>query len=355
MKPRIIIYLLVFLLIGLLVYHKITAPKQDSVSQNPGKPSGPSLVNAVIIKARKLDNDIAASGSVLANEEAELRSEINGKITGIFFHEGSKVSKGELLVKINDADLQAQLHKSQLMLQLAQDKVNREKKLLSINGISQEEYDQNVNAMTTTQADIELLKAQIAKTEIHAPFSGVVGLKNISEGNFVTPTTLIAAIQQLEPVKIDFSVPEKYEGMFIVGSPSFFAIQGSDKQYNAKIYAIEPKVDMATRTIKVRALCDNKDGTVLPGAFVEVHLPLKEIGNAIMVPTEAIIPILKGEKVYISHGDSAVSKKIKAGIRTDTQVQVLEGIKEGDTVIVTGIMGLKSGSKLKFLSIKKED
>jgi membrane fusion protein (multidrug efflux system) len=355
MKRSSVVYLLIALLLCGLIILKIAKPKKNAVNQPPpGAASGPSLVNAVIVHTQKLANDITASGTIIANEEAELRSEINGKITAIYFHEGSKVQKGELLVKIYDADLQAQLRKSGYQKQLALEKVEREKKLLAISGISQEEYDQNLNAVNTIKADVDLLNAQISKTEIRAPFNGTIGLKNISVGNYVSPTNLIASIQQIEPIKIDFSIPEKYEGTFEVGSPVVFTVQGSSRSRKAKIYALEPKVDLATRSIKARAIYDNNDRSVLPGAFAEVHIILKEVPNAIMIPTQAVIPVLKGEKVMLSKNGKAKPQNITSGVRTDTHVQVLSGLKADDTVIVTGIMGLKPGAKLKFLSLNEQ-
>ena len=305
-------------------------------------------VSAFIAHTEKLDNKVYASGSVLANEEVELRPEASGKIMQIYFKEGSHADKGDLLLKINDADLQAQLKKLQLQIKLAAEQSERQKKLLDISGISQSDYDISLNQLNSLKADEEYTRAQIAKTELRAPFSGVIGLKNVSDGSYASPAQTIAWFQQIDPVKIDFSIPEKYGAVVRKGDKIIFTSSNSKETLNGEVYAIQPRIDMATRTLQVRALSPNKEGKIIPGSFVKVQLILKEFDDAIMVPTEAVVPVMKGKNIFVYRNGIAKAQKVETGIRTDEKIQVLDGIKSGDTVITTGIMQLRDGMPVKI-------
>ena len=348
--------LIILLVIAALAFFKI---KFLSDSTPPAGPkaqdkSQPVPVSAYVVKPQKLDNKIFATGTVLANEEVTLVPEIAGKIVSINFKEGSKVSKGELLVKISDADLQAQLKKLQLQEKLAADNEAREKKLLDVSGISQMEYEAVLSQLNSAKADLELTQAQIAKTELRAPFDGTIGLKYVSEGSYVNPSSAakIATIQQLDPVKVDFSIPEKYAASVHTGDSIYFSLQGSDEKFRGVIYAAEPKIDLNTRTLGLRAISPNKQGKIFPGAFAKIELQLKETPNSILIPTEALIPELKGQKVFVSRNGKAKSQKVETGIRTPSQIQITNGLQTGDTVITTGIMQLKDDSPLKIISVQ---
>jgi len=346
--------LIIVLVVAALVFIKIkflTSDNPQGGMQQQGK-AQTTIVNAYVVKPQNLDNKIYISGTVLANEEVVLLPEVPGKIVSINFTEGNKVSKGELLVKINDADLQAQLKKLQLQEKLASDNEAREKKLLDVNGISQMEYDGILTQLNTVKADVQFTQAQISKTEIHAPFDGVIGLKYVSEGSYISPTVKIASIQQTDPVKIDFSIPEKYSSLVEKGDSIRFTLQGSEEKFGGKIYAIEPKIDMNTRTVQLRAISKNKEGKIFPGSFAKIELILKQSPNSILIPTEALIPELKGQKVFLCKNGKAQSQKVETGIRTDTQIQITSGLQAGDTVLTTGIMQLKQDAPVKIMERK---
>lgn len=348
--------LIIVLFVGSLLTIKfLFFPSESSKGEKKGGNSGggaPSNVTAIIIKAEKLSNEVYASGTILANEEVQLQPELSGKIIQLNFQEGSRVSRGQLLVKINDADLQANYKKLQLQYALADQKLQREKKLLDINGISQEEFDIIQNQYNVIKSEMDFATAQIAKTEIKAPFDGVIGLKHVSEGAYVSSNTVIANIQQINPVKIDFSVSERYSSIVKKGDKLSFTIEGNEEKFMAQIFAIEPKIDMATRTLQVRAICSNTKGDIYPGSFARVQLALNDIDSALMVPTEAVIPDLKGKKVYRIKDGKAESIKIITGLRTDEKIQVTEGLSIGDTIIVRGIMSLKPGASVKVTDLK---
>ena len=320
-------------------------------NQQQGKPS-PTVVSVYVIKPEKLENILTASGTIVANEEVELKPEIAGKIVSLPLKEGTEVTQGQLLVKINDADFQAQLRKLQLQYDLADKNLKRQAELLKINGISQSDYDVAQNAESTIKADMDYEQSQIAKTEIHAPFNGIIGLKNASEGAYVSIGTIIATVLQIDPLKIDFSVSERYVPFIKKGVKVVFNIDGLKDDINGEIYAIEPKIDMNTRTFMVRAICPNKAKTIFPGEFANIKVLLKDIDDAVMVPTEAVIPELRGKKVYIVKNGKAKPVPVETGIRNSGDVQILNGLQIGDTVVTTGIMSLKPDAPVKIIQSK---
>ncbi len=350
-RPLISIILIVVVLLVLkFIFFNSNSAKNlppAATSKNPAIP-----VSGIIVHTEHLNNNVFATGTVLANEEVELRPEASGKIIQINFKEGTPVSKGDLLIKINDSDLLAQLKKLQLQIKLASEQEEREKKLLTINGVSQEEYDIALNQLNSLKADEEYTQAQIAKTELRAPFTGIIGLKNVSEGSYASPSQSIAWLQQIDPVKIDFSVPEKYGAIVHKGDKIIFTASNSRDTMRGEVYAIQPRIDVATRTLEIRALSPNKEGKIIPGSFVKVNLTLKQFSDAIMVPTQAIVPVLKGKTIFVYRNGKAESQAIETGIRTDTEVQVISGIQPGDTIITTGLMQLRGGMTVNLTNVK---
>lgn len=348
-KSRIII----FSIIGVVILAAILIPKlSDEKSESPNNTLGGKgsllQVRGIVLKYQTIDNNILVSGGVLADEEVELKSEISGKVTAIYFTEGRSVTKGDSLVKINDSELQAQLQRLKYRKELLSDIEFRQKKLLEKNAISQEEYDTALNELNVNKAETEVIRAQIDKTLIKAPFNGIIGLRNVSEGSFVTNQTLIASLQSINQVKIDFAIPEKYSSDIKTGDRVSFKISGSETRYNATVYAIEPKIDPMTRTLKIRAKASNPGLKLLPGSFADVEVILKKIDNTILVPTESVVPELKGQKVFLVKDGKAFPQSIQTGIRTDKYVQVLSGLNQNDTLITTGILQVKPGMPVKI-------
>lgn len=352
---KVLLYVFIALVIGLLgwlIYHRVSvnaAEKQKA--KGPGGPPNKLSVNGYVVKTQVIDNNIEAAGTLLASEEVELHPETSGRIVTLNISEGKKVAKGTLLLKLYDADLQAQLTKLNLQKAIAEANEKRQSQLLGISAIGQQEYDLAKNQVNNIESDIALTKAQIEKTEIRAPFSGSLGLKNVSVGAYVSPANVISTLQQFNPLKMDFAVPEKYAASLLPGTQLELTIDGHSKTYKAKVYAIEPKVDEATRSIKVRALLDNNNAQLLPGTFAKVKLPLNSIPNALMVPTQAIIPEARGKKLLVMNGGKAEFRQVKTGERNETYIQVTEGVQAGDTVIVTGIMYVKPTSNVVITKI----
>ncbi len=317
--------------------------------------SSPLPVNAVVLVPSKLDNRLVFTGSILANESLELRAEASGKISKIFFEEGRPVKKGQLLLEINDDELVAQLEKQKHNRKLNQDIEFRQRKLLEKDAISQEEYDNALNRLNTTIADIKLLEAQLAKTRIYAPFDGIIGFRFVSEGAYINSNTTVATLYNLNPAKIEFNLPGRYSTQIRAGKKIRFTVENDSKTFEGEVYAVEPQIDLNTRTLKVRALADNPDGVLLPGQFARVELILETIENALLVPTEAIVPDLQGHKVFVNHGGKAKEERVEIGIRTDREVEILSGLKAGDTVITTGILQLRQGSPVRVNVINQQN
>ncbi|MCJ8167043.1 efflux RND transporter periplasmic adaptor subunit [Pontibacter sp. E15-1] len=309
-------------------------------------------VDVFVVSPSAFQNKITSTGTVLPNEEVELRSEVAGRVTGINFEEGSRVRKGQLLLSVNAQEMQAQLQKLQSNQKLYHDMEQRQRTLLEKDYISRQEYDQVSNQLATATADIQALKAGLAKAYIRAPFDGVIGLRQVSEGSYVTASTPIARIVDISPVKVEFSIPGRYSQMVKNGDKITFTAEGSPTAYEATIYATQPIIDPATRTMQVRALYPNTNEEVKPGAFVKVNLGLKEVEKAILIPTESIIPEATGHKVFLAKGGKAVPKMIKIGQRSETLIQVLEGLAPGDTIIQSGVLQARPGADLTIRKVK---
>lgn len=355
---RIALGFILLLVLFLIALPKLDVFKEDSepeatAAAPPSTPAGGSVipVNAVIVKPQKIENKIKVSGSILANESAQLRSEMSGRISKIYFKEGDRIKKGELLVRINDEELRAQLERLKYTQKLYQETENRNKQLLEREAISREEYEIALTELNTAQADIKLVEAQIAKSQLRAPFDGIIGLRYISEGSYVTPTTDIASFFNIDYSKIDFSVPGKYSGVVNVGDNVYFSVENSPETFQGRVYAIEPQVDPTTRTLRMRAISENKGRKVIPGQFASIELILDAVENALMVPTESIVPEQDGHKIFLANNGKAQPVQVKLGLRTPQQVEVVSGLKPQDTVITTGLLQIRQGSPINVTSI----
>ncbi|MEI6048922.1 MAG: efflux RND transporter periplasmic adaptor subunit [Bacteroidota bacterium] len=339
--------LLIIFFTGIVFYPKykpflIKKMKGKGIVQEPLR-QGQQKLNAVgyIIVPTKMSELINSTGTLQPDEQVDLSFETSGKIVGINFTEGTRVKKGDLLAKINDRPLQAQLEKLEVQLKMAEAKEFRQRSLLDKDAISQESYDQVQTDVQSIKADINLIKSRISETELRAPFDGIIGLRYLSEGSYATSSTKIAKLIKISPIKIEFSIPEKYASEIKIGYPITFNIDGSNEVYKASVYAVDPKIDIDTRTIVLRALYPNKDEELKSGRYAGITLQLSQIDNAIAVPTEALIPEMDGVRVFIYKQGKAQSVKVNTGLRTESKIQITNGLKSGDTLITTGIMQLR--------------
>ena len=342
---------LLFILAFISILIACDTPKQDAKST---KQSGTvSFLEGFVVKPTIVDQFISVSGTLKPYEETVLMPEVTGRVIKINLPEGKFVKAGTLLVKLFDEDLQAQLHKSQAQLQITEQMQERQSELMKVSGISQSDYDQTVLQVHSIKADIEVLDVQIHKTEVLAPFDGVIGLRNISVGAEVTPSTALATIRAVKQLKLDFSIPEKYSDDAKTGTKVLFSVQGNDKKYEASVMATEEGIDINTRNLKVRAVVNMNAASLIPGAFANVELRLKENKNALMIPTQAIIPQERSKKIIIAKGGRAKFLTIKTGVRQASNIEVLDGLAAGDTVVTTGILFIKPGAVLAFSKVTK--
>lgn len=324
----------------------------DAGEAAPERP--PMTVQVVVLQPRPLDHTLIATGTLLANEEVELVSETAGRVTQIGFEEGDRVSAGQVLLRINDDDLQAELRQVEANLELAREDERRKEQLLAVSGISREALDAARTARIALEAQADVLRARIAKTVMRAPFSGAVGLRGISPGAYVAPGTAIARLWQLSPIKIEFAVPERSGRGLRPGTRITFTLEGDPTVHEAEVYAVEPGVDATNRTVRVRARHPNTEGRLIPGSFARVELALERISDGITVPTESLMPDIQGQKVFVLREGKVTSQRVDVGIRLPKSVQLTSGVQPGDTVLVTGLLAVREGMPVKAVPMGNE-
>jgi membrane fusion protein, multidrug efflux system len=320
--------------------------KEAQQQQRGGSQRPPVRAEAITVSTSTLLDNIEIPGSIVANETTEIHPEVSGLITRIYFKEGSYVSKGSILFKLNDADLQAQLRKLQVQQRIARSNESRSSELLKIGGISRQDYDAAQLQTSNTSADIAIIQTQIAKTVIRAPFSGKVGFRLVSVGAYVSPATVMTTLSQTNNLKLDFTVPEKYIPQIKSGQFVNFTVEGMDKKYTGRIVASESNITENTRTLQVRAAVQGDASGLTPGGFAKVTLNFEPDPNAIVIPTQAIIPQARGKKVYVFQGGVAKFIDVETGIRDSSTVQITKGLKVGDTVLLTGLLSLRPEGKV---------
>jgi membrane fusion protein (multidrug efflux system) len=349
MKKKKIIYIglpvlvLIIYVVYVLFFSKSTGAKAEQPQMNKGG-NAPISAQVYVVNASEFSNGIQAAGTLLANEEVDIVSEIAGKVVGVYFEEGKAVTKNQLLIKVEDTDLQAQLKRAEYQLKLLSERLNRQTILLGKDAVSREEFDQVQTDYNILLADIELLKTKIAKTEIKVPFSGTIGFRNISIGSYLQPNTVISHLSDQNKLKIEFSIPEKYASTSLIGKKIVFKTEASDKEYEALVYAVDSKLDITTRTIVVRGMYNNTKGNLKSGMFARLTLVTENSSDVILIPTEAIVPEMGGKKVWVISDGKAQSRVITTGFRSNNNIEVLSGLEVGDTVMITGLMQVREGS-----------
>jgi len=325
--------------------------KEAANKLTTGPPPAPR-VDGYIVKVIPVTEMLELPGSIIANESTEIHPEISGRMTYLNASEGKAVGKGTLIAKIYDGDLSAQLNKLRVQLKVQEQTAKRYEELLKINGVSQQEYDMITLQSNNIRADMAIVQSNILRTEIRAPFSGILGLKMVSPGAYITPQTVLTTLRQNSQLKLDFTLPEKFTGQLRTGQLVSFTSEGNDKIYNAKIIATESGISEESRSLRVRALVNNNDGKLLPGSFAKVKIGFEPDANAIMIPSQAIVPQARGKKVVVYRGGSIFFEDVTTGVRDTAMVQITNGLKVGDTIITTGLMSLKPNGKVVLNKVK---
>src|SRR5882724_10187713 len=326
--------------------------KEDPSSKPRSNP--PTIVDVILATPQSITNHIEVNGTVVANEYVELHPEANGRLIFLNVPEGRMIKAGTIIARVNDADLKAQIQKTKVQLELAQKTEERYKQLIAVNGINQSDYDAALNVVNGYKADIEYTQALLDKTVVKAPFDGIVGLRQVSLGAFVSTATMIATIQQLDKIKIDVTLPEEYGNILKIGGMVDVETDATTSiRKKATILAIEPQVNQTTRNIKVRAILQT--GKANPGGFVKVYVDAGEDKNALMVPTNCIIPDDKNKQVVLVRNGKADFVNVQTGLRQSNNVEITSGIKEGDSVVVTGVLFARPKSSLKIRKVMTLD
>jgi membrane fusion protein (multidrug efflux system) len=299
-----------------------------------------------------VSDKIEVPGSLLPSDQTQIKSEVSGRVVQSNFKEGTTVEKGALLVKLFDGDLQNQLKKLEIQLQIAEKTQERQSELLKINGISQQDYDLAQLNVQTLSVDIEATKIAISKTEIRAPYRGQVGLRNLSLGTYISPSDIITTLRQVSELKLEFSIPEKYAKEINKGNKVFFKVDGGAQLHTATVIATENSVEQTTRTLRVRAIVNRNHAELVPGIFASVNLLLGKNKNALMVPTQAVIPSARNKQVIVLRKDVAQFVTVETGVRDSVFVQIVNGIKAGDTIITSWLMVVRPNSKVKVMRMK---
>ena len=348
---NVILTVLAFICAGAIVYKAVWS-KPAQAESSGGLSRSPLPVNLLIVKHESFTEILPVTGSIEANESVVLKSEVSGKITGIFFNEGQRIAKGTLLIKVYDDDLQAQLAKASANLKLSEDVEARQRQLLEKEGISRQEYDGSFANLQAAQADVALLQSQISKTEIKAPFDGTIGFRKVSPGEYITPGVDIASLVNDNPAKIQFVVPEKYSQMLGRNTVIKYRLEGQYTDRTATVYAVAPTIDQNTRTLQLKALTPNPNGTLIPGAFAKIEVQMQTQNNVVLIPAKSILSESKGQKVYLYRGGKVQPVMVETGTRTNDRVEIVKGIVPGDTVIITGMMQITPRTTVKPVMIQ---
>lgn len=322
----------------------------------PAQSSAPSpvRVNAFKVQRSRFSETLSASGTVLADEDVELRAEVGGRVVTIGFEEGARVAKGALLIKLDDAELQAIRRRALHRRDLAMLREQRLAQLVQQKLVRQEEYDTALSEMRVQEAELALVEAQIAKTEIRAPFEGMVGLRYVSLGAFVNAASRLATLHGLTRVKIDFSIPERYASRLTIGTPVQITNAAGDRT-TGQVYAVDPRVDPLTRTCMLRAIATNQSGVLHPGGLADIELTLQETDDALFVPADAILSNATGKHVFVVHDDEVQVRPIRSGSRNASHVQVVSGLNDGEIVVTSGLQQLRAGSRVVLASVMQSD
>ncbi len=328
-----------------------TKRKEEASTQQRSGARPPAQVAGYIVKTDVVAESVEVPGTIVAAESTEIHPEVSGRVVSLNVREGAQVGKGALIAKLYDGDLQAQKRKLQVQLKIAQSTADRHEKLMEIGGISRQDFDVSALQVSNLRADLDVINTEIRRTEVRAPFSGKLGLKEISTGAYVTPVTVITSIQKTSNLRVDFTVPEKYTSQIKKGQYVNFTVEGNNRAYTAVVMATESGISQATRSLTIRAQVKGDATDLVPGGFAKVRINFEPDPNALLIPTQAVIPQARGKKVYVYNNGVANFVDVTTGVRDSAQVQITSGLKAGDTVIVTGLLSLKPESKVALKQI----
>lgn len=328
----------------------LTTPQAQAQQAGPRA----TAVEAAPVRTGTVVVDITAVGSLIANESVVIRPEIAGRITEINFSEGETVAKGDRLIALDDTELRAQLADSLAMAELNKLNFDRAKELSQRKLMSRQEFDQAQANLTQSQAQQALVQARLDKSVLHAPFNGVIGLRHVSPGDYVEPGQDLVSLVDIEPLKLDFRIPEIYLSQLEQEQEVEVHIDGfPNTAFNGSVYAIAPTIDETTRSILLRARILNEERTLRPGMFARVILTLETRPDALLIPEQALVPIDSDRFVYRVVDGKAVLQKVETGQRRDGEVEIVEGLSAYEMIVTAGQMKISDGAAIKVVEPPK--
>jgi membrane fusion protein (multidrug efflux system) len=339
--------------LGAYAYYANRAPSSGvggTVSPGPGAkgpggpPGAPVAVEVARVAITTVQEDVDAVGTLRSNEAVVVRPEISGRIERLNFTEGAAVQKGQVIVALDDSVPAAELAQAKANLALAESNYSRTQELEKQKFVSATARDQALNALRVAQANVQLMEARLAKTKIVAPFGGIIGIRQVSVGDFVKEGQDLVTLEDISALKVDFRVPEQFVAVLKPGQTVEMATDAlPGRKYVATLDAIDPLVDQAGRAVLLRARLKNSDGKLRPGMFVRTRLIVSQRDNALIVPEEALVPV-GGDQFVFRVADGQVQRvKIDVGVRRAGMVEVKQGLAPDDVVVTAGQLRLRDG------------
>ncbi len=307
----------------------------------------PSPVEIVAAATGRVADQVEALGTLAANESVSVAPEVAGRITAFRFTEGETVEAGAVLVELDATIARAEQEQARAALALAEDVFERNRTLVQRGAGTQVNLEQATAQLATARANVAASAARLEKLTINAPFRGVVGLRSVSVGTIVQPGQAIATLAGIDPVKLDFGVPELFLSAVRVGQTVDVTVDAvPGRKFQGQVFAIDPVVDPAGRALRLRATIPNADGVLRPGLFARVNLTTGVRDDAVLVPEAALVVGTGGasQAVYIVRDNRAALAPVKAGRRVDGKVEIVEGVAAGDQVVVAGQQSLRDGA-----------
>jgi len=320
-------------------------PQNAPPERSAAPPDQLAAVQTVRLKPTAFESKLTFNGTLVADNAIDIKSELRGKIDSIAFDDGQPVATGDLIVKIESGELAAELSSVREQLGLATTNAQRLQNLFSSGSVTASERDDAVSRREVLKAEERRLALRLDKSSILAPFSGTLGLREVSLGDLVEADTLITTLQSIDDLKVDFSVPERYQALLRVGTPVTLWVTGYEEPFSAEVRAISPRVDVATRTIRVRAHVANQARQLRPGNYARVELISRDEA-ALLVPSVAVLQSLEAVSVFTVREGVVVRKEVTTGNRSATQVQILQGLQPGEQVITSGVQSVRDGQRV---------
>jgi membrane fusion protein, multidrug efflux system len=306
--------------------------------------SPPIAVDVYTLAPEAFEVQVPATGTLLARESVEIVSELSRRLLKVHAEEGRAVRKGDVLFELDAADLRAELAKTAVQTRMAQVTLERTQKLASEGLSQQQELDLARARVDELSADRTLLEVTLSKTLIRAPFAGRLGLRRVSEGAWLSSNTVLSTLQDSASLKLDFTLPERYAGAVAQGGAFRFRVDGKGEGFHGTISALEPLVDVATRSLRVRGVVDGSSG-LMPGSAASIEVPLR-VEQALLVPSIALLPGVDGRRVYIADKGVVRSVVVEVGLRAGDRAQLLSGVAAGDQIIVSNLLRLRDGARV---------